>query len=75
MTNRPLLETVSEENKLLLIEMYNNNATQEEIGDRIGLPRRSVMKLCKHFNLKRTTSEASSIKMKSNLDFFPFRCK
>jgi len=68
MTNKPLLETVSEENKLLLIELYNNNATQEEIGIKIGLPRRSVMKLCKHFNLKRSTSEASSIKMKSNLD-------
>lgn len=68
MANISLLKTLSEENKLLLIKLYNEGLTQEEIGLQIGLPRRSVMKLCKHFGLKRSASEAGSIKIKSNLD-------
>jgi hypothetical protein len=47
--------------------MYHTHS-QKEIGDALGLPRRSIGKICKSMGLSRTVSEAASLKIKSPLD-------
>lgn len=42
--------------------------THQEIGNVIGKPRRTVMRLCKQLNLKRSKSEAASLKIKSPIN-------
>ena len=52
----------------IIIQHFNSGKTHAEIGDIVGLPRRSVMKICQKLGLKRTRKEAASLKIKSSLD-------
>jgi|GEM_PF-5725872 len=68
MTNIPLLDRLSEADLDLIKNLYQSGSTQAEIGDAIGFPRRSVMKICKSLGLNRSIKEAAELKNKSVLD-------
>jgi len=51
-----------------ITNLFNDGLTHQEIGDTIGKPRRTVMKLCGKLGLKRSRAEAASLKTKSPLD-------
>lgn len=68
MTNKPLINRLTDDQKQMVIDMHNNDATQREIGEALGIPRRSIMKICGALGLSRTTKEAGRIKNKSPLD-------
>jgi len=58
----------TEEQKDKVIKLYSNNATQKEIAEYLGVPRRTAMKLCHRLGLERNASEAGKLKIKSALD-------
>ncbi|MBD3350019.1 MAG: hypothetical protein GF364_00855 [Candidatus Lokiarchaeota archaeon] len=51
-----------------ITELFNSGMTHQEIGNIVGKPRRTVMRLCNKLGLKRTKSEAAALKIKSPID-------
>lgn len=49
-------------------KLFDSGMTHQEIGDEIGKPRRTVMRVCQKLGLKRSRKEAASLKIKSPLD-------
>lgn len=64
----PVFEQFSSDQKDMIISMWNEGKTQEQIGAYFGSPRRTIMKLCKHLNLSRSNKKASSLSNRSKLD-------
>jgi hypothetical protein len=64
----PVIDRFSDEIKQLTIKLFNDGWTHTEIGEYYGEPERTIAKLCKHLGLKRSRSEAASLKIKSKLD-------
>ena len=58
----PISEQFSIEQKDQIKSLWELGQTQQQIADKFGVPRRTIMKLCAHLGLKRTPKEASTIK-------------
>lgn len=64
----PVKDQFTDEQKEKVKELWYAKKTQKEIANFFNVPRRTIMKLCKHLKLSRTTAEAAYIKNKSPLD-------
>lgn len=49
-------------------QLFESGLTHQEIGNILGKPRRTIMRECQKIGLKRSASEAASLKIKSALD-------
>jgi len=58
----PVIDQFTENQKSRIQELWSQGKTQEQMAKLFGVPRRTIMKLCKHFGLKRSPKEASTIK-------------
>ncbi|MEO5366029.1 MAG: hypothetical protein H7831_06690 [Magnetococcus sp. WYHC-3] len=64
----PVSEQFSEQQKSEVERLWYSGLTQEKIANHFSVPRRTIMKLCKHLRLKRTIKQAAEISCKSPLD-------
>lgn len=66
--NTPVYMQFSDAEKELVINLFNDGKTQSEIGELLGKPRRTIMKICSHLGLKRSKEELKKYLPKSQLD-------
>lgn len=64
----PITKQINISEQERIKELFLGGKTHAEIGETLGRPRRTIMKLCKHLGLKRSRSEAGELKNKSDLD-------
>ena len=60
--NIPVHEQFTNQQKEQIKQLWKNGKTQKEIGEIFGVPRRTIMKLCEHLDLKRNHKEAQKSK-------------
>lgn len=58
----PVQEQFSNDQIEKIKKLWEEGKTQKQIGDVYGVPRRTIMKLCRHLGLHRSPKEASNIK-------------
>lgn len=66
--NTPIIDQFTEIQQELVRQMYAQGDTHAEIGEALGKPRRTIMKLCQLLGLKRSKAQAATLKRKSDLD-------
>jgi GNAT superfamily N-acetyltransferase/AraC-like DNA-binding protein len=64
----PVTDRFSDSDKVEVRYLFNNGATQQEIAEKFGVSRRTIMKLCNILGLSRSASDAGHIGVKSDLD-------
>lgn len=64
----PVHQQFTNEEKELVINLFNSGYTHAELGDHFHRPERTMAKLCKHLGLKRSVKEAAELKNRSKLD-------
>jgi len=64
----PVQQQFTNEQKQELIALWHSGKTQVQIAKKFGVPRRTIMKLCKHLGLKRSTKATADLVIKSPLD-------
>jgi len=66
--NIPIVDQFTKDEQQVVQQLFLAGKTHAEIGDAMGRPRRTIMKICKHLGLSRSASEAAELKNKSHLD-------
>ena len=73
--NIPVVDQFTKDEQYVVKRLFMAGKTHTEIGDAMGKPRRTIMKLCKHLGLSRSASEASKLKNRSKLETPAFIAK
>lgn len=57
----PVHSQFTDAQKLSVVGWYESGKTQQQIADLLGVPRRTIMKLCEHLGLSRSVKEVAKI--------------